>query len=203
MNKRILISTMTVFTLVVMTLPMIPAAQANEGGVPVENYDDVKVWGYLLPVEDATDVSVLGNVQYGRYYAESFNNPARQYKWIGIFWDGIPFQGAQSLMGIASSEADYKVNLNTMHGVVHFKTVITVSGGTFEGDTFWNGEFAFRSDYENTLNIVNGMWHNSYRGTGAYDGWKIEMSINSRPLANGAQEAWIISCHLIKPQTNT
>jgi hypothetical protein len=201
MNKKI--SIIIVLTMVVMTLPLISIAQASQGGVPAENYDDVKIWGYLLPVEDATDVSVRGNVQYGRYAAQSFGSSGGGPLWIGIFWDGVPFSGAQSLMGTASQNAEYKINLNTMHGVVHFKTVITVPGGKFEGETFWNGEFAFRSDYENTLNFVSGVWRNSYRGTGAYEGWKIEISMNSGPLANGAQEAMITSCHLIKPQTIT
>ena len=38
--------------MVVMTLPLISIAQSSQGGVPAENYDDVKIWGYLLPVED-------------------------------------------------------------------------------------------------------------------------------------------------------
>jgi hypothetical protein len=202
MNKKILI--VIVLTMVVMTLPIISIAQASQGGVPAENYDDVKIWGYLLPVEDATDVSVRGNVQYGRYAAQSFGAPSSGGpQWIGILWSGNSLSDAQYLMGTASQNAEYKINLNTMHGVVHFKTVITVPGGTFEGETFWNGEFAFRSDYENTLNFVSGVWRNSYRGTGAYEGWKIEISMNSGPLANGAQEAMITSCHLIKPQTIT
>ena len=69
MNKKILI--VIVLTMVVMTLPIISIAQASQGGVPAENYDDVKIWGYLLPVEDATDVSVRGNVQYGRFTSKS------------------------------------------------------------------------------------------------------------------------------------
>ena len=201
MNKRILVLTMTIFTLVVVTLPMIPTAQAVIGGIPTENYDDVKIWGFLLPVEDATDVYVRGNVQYGRYTARSFTSMIGGVEWIAIFWDGVPMVDAQSLMGTATYDIDYKVNLNTMHGVARLKTVISVPGGTFEGDMFWSGELAFRSDFANTLNTVGVVWRNILRGTGAYDGWKIGMTVNAIPYMHGAQDAWVMSCHLIKPQT--
>jgi hypothetical protein len=192
---------MTIFTLVVVTLPMIPTAQAVIGGIPTENYDDVKIWGFLLPVEDATDVYVRGNVQYGRYTARSFTSMIGGVEWIAIFWDGVPMVDAQSLMGTATYDIEYKVNLNTMHGVARLKTVISVPGGTFEGDMFWSGELAFRSDFANTLNTVGVVWRNILRGTGAYDGWKIEMTVNAIPYMHGAQDAWVMSCHLIKPQT--
>ena len=201
MNKKILI--VIVLTMVVMTLPIISIAQASQGGVPAENYDDVKIWGYLLPVEDATDVYVLGNVQYGRYTARSFTSMSGGVEWIAIFWDGVPFSGAQSLMGIATYDIEYKVNLNTMHGVARLKTVISVPGGTFEGDMFWSGKMAFRSDFVDTLDVVGVVWRNILRGTGAYDGWKIEMTVNAIPYMHGAQDAWVMSCHLIKPQTIT
>jgi hypothetical protein len=201
MNKRILVLTMTIFTLVVVTLPMIPTAQAVKGGIPTENYDDVKIWGFLLPVEDATDVYVRGNVQYGRYTARSFTSMIGGVEWIAIFWDGVPMVDAQSLMGTATYDIDYKVNLNTMHGVARLKTVISVPGGTFEGDMFWSGELTFRSDFANTLNTVGVVWRNILRGTGAYDGWKIGMTVNAIPYMHGAQDAWVMSCHLIKPQT--
>jgi len=201
MNKRILVLTMTIFTLVAVTLPMIPTAQAVIGGIPTENYDDVKIWGFLLPVEDATDVYVRGNVQYGRYTARSFTSMIGGVEWIAIFWDGVPMVDAQSLMGTATYDIDYKVNLNTMHGVARLKTVISVPGGTFEGDMFWSGELAFRSDFANTLNTVGVVWRNILRGTGAYDGWKIGMTVNAIPYMHGAQDAWVMSCHLIKPQT--
>ena len=201
MNKKILI--VIVLTMVVMTLPIISIAQASQGGVPTENYDDVKIWGFLLPVEDATDVYVLGNVQYGRYTARSFTSMSGGVEWIAIFWDGVPFGGAQSLMGIATYDIEYKVNLNTMHGVARLKTVISVPGGTFEGDMFWSGKMAFRSDFVDTLDVVGVVWRNILRGTGAYDGWKIEMTVNAIPYMHGAQDAWVMSCHLIKPQTIT
>ena len=185
MNKKILILTVTAFTLVAMTLPMISTAQAWQGGIPTEIYDDLQVWGMIKPDYNPVP-EVRGNIQYASYTAQCYAGMS-PVKWIGIFWD----DGAQSLTGNATYEIDYKINLNTMHGVVRLKTVVTLPDGTFEGDMFWNGELQFRSDYLDTVNLVSGMWHVFWRGTSAYDGWTIVMNMNGHP------DNFVSSVHLI------
>ena len=71
-----------------------------------------------------------------------------------------------------------------MKGVVHLETVVTLPGGTFEGIMFWIGdlELAGETDpYPNTLDLVEVKWHTFWKGTGAYDGWKITQNFNTHP----------------------
>jgi hypothetical protein len=196
MKKRILILSMTVFTLVVMTLPMIPTAQAKKGGIPTENYQDLQIWGVVLP-DSTVEINVNGKMQYGTYIVKSYDMMMNE--WIAIFWNGQPFVDAEMLSGTASGLLEYKINTDTGMGVAYVSFVITIPGeGTFEGDMVWVGEFALNAD--NSLNVVKVMWHAVYDGTGTYEGWRIVTNSNGRP-------SWSVpplfagSSHLLKPES--
>jgi hypothetical protein len=197
MKKRILIFSMTVLTLVVITLPMIPTAQAKKGGIPTENYQDLQIWGFVLP-DSTVEINANGKMQYGTYTVKSYNNMMKSAEWIAIFWNGQPFVDAAMLSGTASGILEYKINTDTGMGVAHVSFVITVPGGTFEGDMVLVGEFDLNAD--NTLNVVKVMWHAVYDGTGDYEGWRIVTNNNGRP-------SWSVppffagSSHLVKPES--
>ena len=182
---------MTVFTSAIMTLPMVPTAQAYKGGLPKENYD-MFVGGDIIPILPV-DVSTQGNIQFGRYDAYA---PV-----VFIGWDLIaPWTPQQSLMGTGTYEIEYKINTNTMKGAVHLKTEISVPGGTFEGEMKWIGGLVLESD--DTVDLNNVKWNTIWHGTGAYDGWTIIQNMNGIPGAvNGHDLFFIFNCHLVKPQT--
>ena len=195
-KKKILVIALAVAML---ALPMISIAQAKPGGTPAENYQDLQIWGFVLPASPV-DIDVKGKMQYGTYNAKSYAGMMPVVEWVGIFWNGVPLQGAESLMGTATFEVEYKINTDTGMGVVHISGVFTVPGGTFEGDLLWVGEFALNAD--NTLYVAKIMWHAVYHGTGDYEGWKIVVNNNGRPSWGGPPAYMFAgSNHLLKPQS--
>jgi hypothetical protein len=197
MKKKILV--MSVFTLVIMTLPLIPMTQAKKGGIPTEIYQDAQIYGFIR-ADGPVDIDINGKMQYGTYTAKSYGGMTSPVEWVGIFWNGVPMVDAESLMGTATSDVEYKINTNTGMGVAHVWTVFTVPGGTFEGDLLWVGELALKAD--NSLNVVKVMWHGVFDGTGDYEGWKIVLNQNGHP-SWGPPTAYTFagSNHLLKPQS--
>ena len=193
MKKKILVIALAVAML---ALPMISAVQAKLGGIPAENYQDLQIWGFVLPVSPV-DVDVKGEMQYGTYTAKSF---LLGDEYVGIFWNGVPMVDAESLEGTGTVVVEYKINTKTGMGVAHSWVVFTLPGGTFEGDILWVGKLALAPD--NTLLVVKVMWHAVYHGTGDYEGWKIVVNNNGRPSWGGPPAYMFAgSNHLLKPQS--
>ena len=209
MKKKLLVWALVVAML---ALPMISIAQAKPGGIPTEIYHDVMIWGVIFADGPAMDVVVRGNMQYGRYTAQSWGTAPNGGPWfpaVDISWGGVLFVDptTQVVVGTATFDVDYKININTMKGLVHLATVMTLPGGTFEGDIFLIGELLLLPD--GTVSIPgflggdeNSMWHDFFKGTGAYEEWTIVQNINAKPpwfefIETGPIVAG--DSHLIKP----
>jgi hypothetical protein len=174
-----------------LALPMISIAQAKPGGIPTEIFHDVMIYGMIIPDGPATDVVMRGNIQYGRYTAQSWGqdptDPTNVFPAIAISWGGVLFVDptTQLLLGAATFDVDYKINTNTMKGVVHLATVMTLPDGTFEGNIFLIGELLLLPDDTVSINsLTNGedvMWHGFFKGTGTYEGWTIVQNMNANP----------------------
>ena len=210
MKKKLLVWALVVAML---ALPMISIAQAKPGGIPTEIYHDVMIWGVIFADGPAMDVVVRGNMQYGRYTAQSWGTAPNGGPWfpaVAISWGGVLFVDptTQVVVGTATFDVDYKININTMKGLVHLATVMTLPGGTFEGDIFLIGELLLLPD--GTVSIPgflggdeNSMWHDFFKGTGAYDGWTIVQNVNANPpwFEYIPPGTWVVAgdSHLIKP----
>jgi hypothetical protein len=188
MNKRILVLTMTVFTLVVMTLPMIQTAQACRWRKPSEIYDDLEMFGGCYWTCSDVDVCEWRNIQCGRYTADG---PAL------ICWDCTsspcdPMVDTK-LIGSGTYDVAYTINLNTMKGVVYVKSLLTLGAttpedasddGTLRGYTYWIGELTLNPN--DIANLDSGNFYSLLRGTGAYAGWTITQNMQ---FENGAWAA--------------
>jgi len=192
MNKKVLGVFVSLLAVAMLALPMVSIAQAKPVGVPTEIFHDVMIWGIIIPDGPAMDVVMRGNIQYGRYTAQSWGSnpadPTTLFPAVAISWGGVLFVDVdtQLVVGLATFDVDYKINTKTMKGVVHLATVMTLPGGTFEGDIFLIGELLLQSD--GTVSIPgflggdeNSMWHGFFKGTGAYEGWTIVQNINANP----------------------
>lgn len=206
MNKRILILAMTVFTLVVMTLPMIPTAQACRWRRPTETYDDLQIWGSIVP-DGPAEVWKWRNIQYGRYTAHSeavdyLTGELTGFHMIAIMWNGTypPAVCDTILYGHATFDVCYRINLDTMKGVAHLKTVITPGTWNIDGSEFYPGDGAFVGHKLHTGDLVldengtipwdgwmTGTWtgHTLLRGTGEYAGWTIVQYMSSSGVGKG------------------
>jgi hypothetical protein len=182
-KKKILVIALVVAMLV---LPMVSVAHAKPGGIPTEIFHDVMIWGVIFP-DGPADVVVRGNLQYGRYTGQSYgtiDNGATWFPAIVISYDGILMVDAEVLIGTATFDVDYKINTDTMKGVVHLATVMTLPGGTFEGDIFLIGDLLLLPDGTVSITTLIGedlVWHGFFKGTGAYDGWTIVQNMNANP----------------------
>ena len=217
MKKKILVIALAVTML---ALPMISIAQAKPGGISTEIFHDVMIYGMIIPNGPATDVVMRGNIQYGRYTAQSWGsdpaNPTTLFPAVAITWGGVLFVDptTQILVGLATFDVDYKINTNTMKGVVHLAAEITLGemtpdtsdDGTFEGDIFLIGELLLLPD--NTLSVFttvgeDAMLHGFFKGTGAYEGWTIVQNMNANPswFEHIPPGTWVVAgdSHLIKP----
>jgi hypothetical protein len=191
MNKRILILAMTVFTLVVMTLPMIPAAQACRCRRPTEVYDDLFVWGDSVPDSPADVWPLWGNKQCGRYTAHS--------SFVQILWDrdlSLPttpkYHGI--LNGVGEYIFSYTFNRDTGKGIATIKTKVTIGAftpeteddGTFEGYKIWVGDLTLLEDGTVVLNDAGHWnWYTYWRGTKAYAGWTITQNFDETWMTPG------------------
>ena len=209
MKKKVLVLTLAV---VMLALPMVSSVQAKPGGISTEIFHDVMIYGMIIPDGPATDVVMRGNIQYGRYTAQSWGsdptNPTIVFPGIAITWGGVLFVDptTQVVVGLATFDVDYKINTKTMKGVVHLATVMTLPGGTFEGDIFLIGELLLLPD--NTLSVFttvgeDAMLHGFFKGTGAYEGWTIVQNMNANPswFEYIPPGTWVVAgdSHLIKP----
>ena len=210
MNKKFLI--MSVFTLVIMILPLIPMAQAKKGEIPTEMYRDLMVVGGIKPITLPTDIWERGNIQSASYTAQSF---AGQWitmlppflfpgvsagdQFIGFVWNSW----TESLMGTATYEVEYTINTETLKGVVYLKTTVKIdSDDAFLGDMFWVGDLILNPDNTVSISQVEGsgnMWHTNWQGIGDYDGWKIIQNMNTNPSWAAVGTGMAGDCHLIKP----
>ncbi|MFN2128287.1 MAG: hypothetical protein ACK2TU_10555 [Anaerolineales bacterium] len=199
MNKKFLAVLVSLLTVAMLALPMVSIAQAKPGGLPTEIFHDVMIYGMIIPNGPATDVVMRGNIQYGRYTAQSWGsdpaNPTTLFPAVAITWGGVLFVDptTQILVGLATFDVDYKINTNTMKGAVHLAAEITLGemtpdtsdDGTFEGDIFLIGELLLQPDDTVSIGtLTNGedvMWHGFFKGTGAYDGWTIVQNVNANP----------------------
>ena len=202
---------MSVFTLVVMILPLVPIAQAKKGGIPTEMYRDLWVFGGIRPDGSPTDILERGNIQSASYTAHSFAGPwitslppwlfpdvSDGDQFVGFVWGGW----MESLIGTATYEIEYTINTKTFKGVVHLKTTVKIdSEDAFLGDMFWVGDLILNPDKTVSISQVPGSgnkWHTNWQGTGDYEGWKIIQNMNANP-------PWTIGMdmagdtHLIKP----
>ena len=190
-KKKILVVALAVAML---ALPMISAVQALEGGVPTEIFHDLRVGGMIVP-DYNPEPEVRGNIQYAEYTAHC--------DMVSIRWDFIDGTPQQMLTGTATYAIEYKINLNTMKGVVHVKTEVTVGGSTFEGEIIWVGDLVFNTYFPAAVmpNVFGGVkWHTVWKGTGAYDGWTIIQNINLNPPWTNMMTYEIAGDnHLIKP----
>jgi hypothetical protein len=216
-KKKIFVIALAVTML---ALPMISIAQAKPEGTQTEIFHDVMIYGMIIPDGPATDVVMRGNIQYGRYTAESWGSdptdPTTLFPGIAITWGGVLFVDptTQVVVGLATFDVDYKINTNTMKGVVHLAAEITLGemtpdtsdDGTFEGDIFLIGELLLLPD--NTLSVFttvgeDAMLHGFFKGTGAYEGWTIVQNMNANPswFEYIPPGTWVVAgeSHLIKP----
>ena len=212
MKKKILVIALAVAML---ALPMVSVAQAKPVGVPTEIFHDVMIWGIILPdIPAEVDVMVQGNIQYGRYTAQCYGTDGvNWFPGVWISYDGEMMVDAQLLSGTATYDVDYKINTNTLKGVVHLAALITLGemtpdtsdDGTFEGDIFLIGELLLLPDDTVSIPVPQGensMWHAFFKGTGAYEGWTIVQNMNANPpwfepILTGSIVAG--DSHLIKP----
>jgi hypothetical protein len=200
MNKRIFGIFISLLTVAMLALPMVSIAQAKPVGVPTEIFHDVMIYGMILPDEPiAVDVTARGNIQYGSYTAQSWGSdptdPTIVFPAVAITWGGVLFVDptTQVIVGLATFDVDYKINTETMKGVVHLAAEITLGemtpdtsdDGKFEGDIFMIGELLLQPDDTVSIGtLTNGedvMWHGFFKGTGAYEGWTIVQNVNANP----------------------
>jgi hypothetical protein len=192
MNKKILTIFVSLLAVAISALPMISIAQAKLGGIPTEIYHDLRVGGMIVPDYNPVP-EVRGNIQYAEYTAHC--------DMVSIRWDFIEDTPQQMLVGTATYVIEYKINLNTMKGVAHVKTVVTVGESTFEGEMTWVGDFVFNPYFPAAVMPYGDVkWHTFWKGTNAYDGWKIIQNINMNPPWTDIMTFEIAGDnHLIKP----
>jgi hypothetical protein len=82
-----------------------------------------------------------------------------------------------NLVGSSLSIVDQNEDLNTGEGEQHFRTVITLSEGTFEGITQIRGLYKTYTsiNYPGFLAAINTVQKAAYHGTGLYQGWTLEL----------------------------
>jgi hypothetical protein len=193
MNKKVLVIALA---LAMLALPMISIVQAKKGGIPTEIFHDLKVGGMILP-DDPTEIypEMQGNMQYAEYAAHCDT--------VTIRWDFIEGTPQNTMTGSATYVIEYKVNLNTWEaytipgsgfcrGVAHIKTIVTLDGGTFEGEMIWVGDLLLMANGA-VFSGSNRKWHTFWKGTDAYEGWTIIQNMNSHPTES------VENNHLIKP----
>ena len=187
MKKRILIFSMTVLTLVIMTLPMIPAAQAYGWEKSENTYAFTVTSGLIVADEGEVDFREARNWDFGKYTAHSENFIGDEL--FSISWnDGTThvLEGTEVLL------VSYKINSDSYdgdtidggklcQGIVNFKVEITFEGGKFKGHMQWVGDLVLKPD--NTVRLPytfapfneagSYAWYTYWQGTGAYSGWKI------------------------------
>jgi hypothetical protein len=188
-KKKILVIGLVVAML---ALPMISTAQALKGGVPTEIYHDLRVGGMIIPDYNPVP-EVRGNIQYAEYTAHC--------DMVRIRWDFIGDDPQQMLVGTATYVIEYKINLDTMKGVAHVKTEVTVGGSTFEGEMIWVGDLVFNPYFPAAVMPYGDVkWHTFWKGTNAYDGWTIIQNMNfNPPWTNIMASESAGDNHLIKP----
>jgi len=188
MKKRIMVLVMTVFTLVVMTLPLIPAAQAYGWEKKPEDIYEVDVSGLIIP-DGVVDFWQTRKWQFGKYTAHSELMGSPGVEEFSIAWD------TKELVGTEILWISYKIDLDSLdgdplpfdggklcQGIVDFKVEITFEGGKFKGHMQWVGDLVLKPD--NTVRLpynfppmINeggaSAWYTYWQGTGAYAGWKI------------------------------
>ena len=110
------------------------------------------------------EIWVSGNVQHGRGATMTYEK----------FWIGMTTTPTNTwLMGPSLWTADYNVNLNNGAGVLHYKVIIELSDGAFEGNIIFNGEFTVVGPLAKPVNcFAHGVLH----GTGEYQGWRLDIS---------------------------
>lgn len=136
------------------------------------------------------DSRITGNIQHGKF--------TNDYSMFIISWSTIanpPYMAPMMdpdncLLGDgATITADYSVNRDTMKGVIHYRIVVTLGEpvqfgpvtlepdeGTFEGNMLLKGELhwiAPETNGETMVGLEEGTWEGEWRGTGAYQGWKV------------------------------
>jgi hypothetical protein len=165
MKKRILILAMTVFTLGVMTLPMIPAAHAY-GWEKSENTYAASVNGMIVADEGEVDFWETRNWYFGKYTAHS---EIGGIDLLRISWDDEVLEGTEVL------HVSYRINKDTMEGIVRFKVEITFEDGKFKGHMQWVGDLVKLPDNTVMPKFSGGSWawYTYWQGTGAYAGWKL------------------------------
>ena len=178
---------MTVFTLVVMTLPMIPTAQAY-GWEKSENTYDFDFTSAVIVADSEVAFRETRNWLFGKYtaHSEPYPNPTGIEK-FSIAWDNEELVGTEILW------VSYKIDSDSLYGntfdggkfcqgIVDFKVEITFEGGKFKGHMQWVGDLVLKPD--NTVRLpynfppmINeggaSAWYTYWQGTGAYAGWKI------------------------------
>jgi hypothetical protein len=183
MKKKILVLAMTIFTLVVMTLPLIPAAKAY-GWEKSENTYAFSVTSGNIVADSEVAFRETRNWLFGKYtaHSEDYNNPGTEK--FSIAWDDEELVGTEILW------VSYKIDSDSLYGntfdggkfcqgIVNFKVEITFEGGKFIGHMQWVGDLVLKPD--NTVRILYPMmgemgiyaWYSYWQGTGAYAGWKI------------------------------
>jgi hypothetical protein len=188
MKKKILVLAMTIFTLVVMTLPLIPAAKAY-GWEKSENTYAFSVTSGNIVADSEVAFRETRNWLFGKYtaHSEDYNNPGTEK--FSIAWDDEELVGTEILW------VSYKIDSDSLdedplpfdggklcQGIVDFKVEITFEGGKFKGHMQWVGDLVLKPD--NTVRLpynfppmINeggaSAWYTYWQGTGAYAGWKI------------------------------
>jgi hypothetical protein len=177
-NRKVLGIALTVFISAMMVAPVMATA-------PEKN---LLTWNTGPNTFTPIETRMTGKIQHGKY--------TNDYSMFIISWSTIatppmmaPIQDPDNcLLGDgATITADYSVNRDTMKGVIHFKMVVTLGEpvtfgpvtlepdeGTFEGNMLANGELHWVDPEDETmLWLEEGTWKGEWRGTGAYQGWKV------------------------------
>ena len=154
MNRKFLVIAVVLIAIALLVTPAMATAPEK---IQVSYFGGA---GVLSPPE----FWISGNVQHGRGATITYER----------FWIRLETTPDVTwLMGPSLWTADYNVNLNNGAGVLKYTVVIELSGGTFEGNIIFNGEFTVVGPLAKTVNCFG---HGVLYGTGEYQGWRLDFS---------------------------
>jgi hypothetical protein len=181
MNKKVLVIAVALMAVAMLATPVMAAPPER---IQIIHFGPSGMYS-------APESWVSGNVRHGR--GATTNSPTI------ISWDTEwpPTDPDKYLQGPSTWVADYNVNLKNGNGVLHYSVVINLDGGTFEGDIVLHGEFTVSylpatGGYYAVLR--NGFRHGILEGTGAYEGWRLEIS------GDTVNYVYTLEIYLIVPQ---
>ena len=157
-NRKVLVITIVLIAIALLATPVMATAPEKL---------EVFFFGGAATISPP-EVWISGNVQHGEDATMTYIHPTNSF-WIGIATTPTPTW----LRGSSLWTADYNVNLGNGQGVLQYKVIIELSGGTFEGNVILHGEFVVVGPFAKQ---VNGFRYGVLHGTGDFQGWRMEIS---------------------------